>query len=128
MSGSVSRWLGGTDALGEIAERLARVQIENRPATDVIAIYDDRDTLLYCDPPYVHEARGDRKVYGFEMSRDEHLELAAILDNCKSKTALSGYRCELMDDLYGHWRRHDAPVKNCHATKTPRRECLWTNY
>ncbi len=32
MSGAISRWLGGIDVLSEIAERLIRVQIENRPA------------------------------------------------------------------------------------------------
>ena len=36
MSGVVSRWLGGVDGLSDIAERLMRVQIENRPALDVI--------------------------------------------------------------------------------------------
>ena len=37
--------------------RLLRVQIENRPATDVIALYDDKETLFYCDPPYPHDSR-----------------------------------------------------------------------
>lgn len=47
----MSRWLGGVEALPEIAERLARVQIENRPALDIVKIYDDKNTLFYCDPP-----------------------------------------------------------------------------
>ena len=47
MSGVVSRWLGGVDALDEIAQRLIRVQIENRPAVDVIQLYDSRKTLFY---------------------------------------------------------------------------------
>ena len=51
MSGVISRWLGGVQALPEIAERLLRVQIENRPAVDVIWLYDSPDTLFYCDPP-----------------------------------------------------------------------------
>ena len=51
MSGVVSRWLGGVDALDEIAQRLIRVQIENRPAVDVIQLYDNHKTLFYCDPP-----------------------------------------------------------------------------
>jgi DNA adenine methylase len=68
MSGVVSRWLGGVEALPEIAERLLRVQIENRPALDVIRLYDEADTLFYCDPPYVHDTRGDDKAYGHEMT------------------------------------------------------------
>lgn len=68
MSGVVSRWLGGVEGLPELAERLLRVQIENRPAIDVIRLYDGPNTLFYCDPPYVHTTRGDAKAYGFEMN------------------------------------------------------------
>lgn len=46
MSGVVSRWLGGVDALDDIAQRLIRVQIENRPAVDVIRLYDSVNTLF----------------------------------------------------------------------------------
>ena len=79
MSGVVSRWLGGVEALPEIAERLLRVQIENRPALDIIRLYDDPNTLFYCDPPYVHETRGDNKAYGHEMNDWAHRRLAETL-------------------------------------------------
>jgi DNA adenine methylase len=47
MSGAVSRWLGGIDLLPDIAQRLLRVQIENRPAIEVIRLYDSpRDIVL----------------------------------------------------------------------------------
>jgi len=128
MSGVISRWLGGIDALADIAERLLRVQIENRPAKDVIRLYDDTDTLFYCDPPYLHETRGDDKAYGFEMDREQHSELAALLHHCKGKVAVSGYRCDSMDQLWKDWRRFDAPVKHCHSIKKLRQECLWMNY
>ena len=62
--------------LPEIALRLLRVQIENRPATEVIDLYDAPGTLFYCDPPYVHASRGDSKAYGFEMTDDDHRHLA----------------------------------------------------
>lgn len=128
MSGVISRWLGAVEDLPAIALRLLRVQIENRPAVEVIRLYDDRDTLFYCDPPYVHAARSDRRAYGYEMSDEEHRELARLLGTIRGKAAVSGYRCELMDELYKGWRRHDAPAKNCHSVKKPRREALWTNY
>jgi len=111
MSGVVSRWLGSVDDLPEIASRLLRVQIENRPAIDVIRLYDDERTLFYCDPPYPHASRGDAKAYAFEMSDTDHEELAQALSACKGKVAISGYRCELMDSLYHEWRRHDADEK-----------------
>lgn len=128
MSGVVSRWFGGVASLDDIGERLLRVQIENRPAIEFIRLYDGPGTLFYCDPPYLHATRGDSKAYRFEMEEDEHRELAGILKDCRGKVAVSGYRCELMDELYKDWKRFDAPVKKCHSIKKPRQECLWMNY
>lgn len=128
MSGVVSRWLGSVEALPEIAERLLRVQIENRPAADVIKLYDDRATLFYCDPPYLHSTRGDSKAYGYEMAENEHRELAELLCTIKGKVAISGYRNKLMDELYKRWHRFDAPEKHCHSIKQVRQESLWMNY
>lgn len=128
MSGVVSRWLGGVVALPDICARLLRVQIENRPALDVIRLYDKKDTLFYCDPPYLHTTRGDSKAYGFEMDEGEHIALAACLQKCKGKVALSGYRNALMDKLYKGWRRFDAPLRMAHSIKQVRQECVWMNY
>jgi len=128
MSGVVSRWLGGVEALDDIAARLLRVQIENRPAVDFIRLYDGAETLFYCDPPYLHSTRGDAKAYGFEMDTPAHLELANALHACRGKAAISGYRCDEMDTWYRQWRRFDAPVKHCHSIKKLRWESLWMNF
>jgi len=128
MSGVISRWLGSVDMLPYIAERLIRVQIENRTATEVINLYDDKSTLFYCDPPYPHASRGDDKAYGNEMSDDEHTELARVLHRIKGKSAISGYRCDLMDTLFRDFKRYDASPKLCHSVKKTRREALWVNY
>lgn len=128
MAGAVSRWLGGIDGLADIAQRLLRVQIENRPAIEIIRLYDSRDTLFYCDPPYPHETRGDSKAYEFEMTEQGHTQLAEVLSAVQGKVAISGYRCSLMDRLYPGWRVTEAGAKNCHSVKTPRTEALWTNY
>jgi DNA adenine methylase len=116
------------EALPEIVERLLRVQIENRPAVDVVRLYDSPGTLFYCDPPYPHESRGDSKAYAFEMSDDEHREFAQVLHRIRGKAAVSGYRCALMDSLYGGWRRVESPPKKCHSVKQSRTEALWMNY
>lgn len=130
MSGVISRWLGGIEDLTFIAERLLRVQIENRPAVDVIQLYDSKDTLFYCDPPYVHDTRGDTKSYGYEMSDDEHRRLATILNCVKGRVAISNYQCKLMDELYpaSRWKKHLSPLKTIHSTKDKRQEVLWANY
>jgi DNA adenine methylase len=128
MSGVVSRWLGGVEALPDIAQRLLRVQIENRPALEVIDLYDEKGTLFYCDPPYVHDARGDSKAYGYEMTDNEHRAFANRLHGIKGKAAVSGYRCDLYDDIFKNWRCIVAPMKHCHSIKKPRQEVLWVNY
>ena len=130
MSGVISRWFGAIDQLPYIAERLLRVQIENRPALEVIKLYDSDDTLFYCDPPYIHDTRGDSKAYKYEMSDYDHKELSEILNSVKGKVAISNYDSAYMDKLYPppKWKKIYAPIKTNHSTKGKRREVLWVNY
>lgn len=128
MAGAVSRWLGSVEGLSEIAQRLLRVQIENRPAIEVINRYDSPETLFYCDPPYPHESRSDLCAYKYEMTDKEHVELAEVLLNVKGKVALSSYRCELMDELYKDWECIEGPLKTINSSKGKRTEVLYVNY
>lgn len=130
MSGVVSRWLGGIEQLDYIAERFLRVQIENRPAIELIKLYDSEETLFYCDPPYLHETRCDKNAYGFEMTDNMHKELAETLNSVKGKVALSNYDCDLMDKLYPRkkWKKIYSPEKTIHSTKDKRQEVLWVNF
>jgi DNA adenine methylase len=130
MSAAVSRWLGAVESLPEIASRLLRVQIENRPASEVIMIYDSPNTLFYCDPPYVHDTRVDRRMYDGEMTNADHEALSRLLDGVQGKVAISNYSCELMDDLYPapRWRKYITVERTIHSTKAKRIEGLWVNY
>lgn len=128
MSGSVSRWLGSVEGLPEIVQRLQRVQIENAPAVEVIQRYDTVDTVFYVDPPYVHSARGDSVAYGYEMTDEDHENLAHVLQAVRGRVVLSGYRTSLYDHLYANWRRVDAEERNCHSVRKPRRESAWLNF
>lgn len=130
MSGVVSRWLGGVSALDSIAQRLMRVQIENRPAIDIFSLYDSPQTLFYCDPPYLHKTRGDRKAYAFEMDESQYYEFAKVVNKCKGKIAISGYDHPLMDEMFptDRWRKTKGQTKTIHSTKDTRQEVLWTNY
>ena len=135
MAGAVSRWLGSVEGLSEIVQRLLRVQIENDDALAVIQRYDSPDTLFYCDPPYIHDARTDANAYAYEMTDMQHIDLAALLHKVQGRVALSGYPCPLMDELYGDWQRLESPTKKSHSTNTradaqkqDRTEYLWINY
>lgn len=130
MSGVVSRWLGGVENLEFIAERLLRVQIENRPAVELIQLYDSNETLFYCDPPYIHKTRGDTNAYGYEMTDGQHRELANTLNAVKGLVAISNYDDSLMEELYPapKWKKYYSSVKTIHSTKDKRQEVLWVNY
>lgn len=128
MAGAVSRWLGSVEGLAEIAQRLLRVQIENAPAIEVILRYDSPETLFYCDPPYPHDSRGDKKAYAYEMTDLEHRRLAEVLHSVKGKVALSSYESNLMTQLYADWLCIEAPLRTIHSVKQQRRELLWVNY
>ena len=130
MSGVVSRWLGGVEALDAIAARLIRVQIENRPALEVIRLYDSPTTLFYCDPPYLHETRGDSKAYQFEMTEEDHCLFADVVNQCTGKVAVSGYDHPMMNEIFpqSKWFKVFGKEKTIHSTKGTRQEVLWLNY
>lgn len=115
--------------LFELADRLRRVQIENRPAIETIERHDHEDALFYCDPPYPHDARAESstKAYRFEMEDEDHRELSEVLHACDAKVAISSYRCDLTGEMYGNWNRIDVDHM-AHSGKSPREESLWLNY
>jgi len=131
MAGAVSRWLGSVEGLDEVALRLLRVQIEYDDAGAVIQRYDSSETLFYCDPPYPIAARSRGGVYRYEMSDQQHQELAELLSSIKGKAAVSGYHCALLNDLYAKWNVHEEGAKRAgtaHLGSRERSEVLWTNY
>lgn len=134
MADVVSGYLSAIDEqLPAIIERLRSVEIISRPAIEVIQKWDSPNTLIYCDPPYVHDtrAKGSRDLYGVELSADDHRELASVLHACTSKVVLSGYPSPLYNELYGSWRTVRINVSN-HAASGPSKskmeEVLWLNW
>lgn len=129
MPQGVSRFISKVDMLPEIAKRIRQIQIENYPALRVLELYDSPETLFFCDPPYPHESRTKHNIYKYEMSEKDHRELAARLNGVKGMVAVSGYDCDLMNELYGGWRVHKEKVKQVNYNgPSTRQEVLWTNY
>ena len=65
-------WCKIPEKIMEAAERLRGVQIENRPAVEVIRKFNFENVLIYCDPPYVLSTRC-RKQYRHEMTYGRQL-------------------------------------------------------
>ena len=124
-------WMRYPDRIAAVASRLTGVVIENRPALEVIAKMDAKadapEVLYYGDPPYVHDTRQPgshwQRAYKFEMTDDDHRELAAVLHSVKGMVVVSGYPSELYDEIYGDWER---VTKTAHIEGAQTRtECLW---
>jgi DNA adenine methylase len=106
-------WAGWPEQVPAYVERLRGITIENRPALEVIAQQDDPTTLFYLDPPYPlttrTSARGrshSERAYHFNMTDDDHRELAEVLHGIQGKAVVSGYACRLYDEeLFPDWKR-----------------------
>ena len=111
--------------LVEAAKRLKEVQIENRPALDLIRRFNRDNVLIYADPPYLMETRCCEQ-YRYEMSEQDHLDLLDALRQHKGAVILSGYPSEMYDRELKGWRRVGTRAYNQNADK--RTEVLWCNF
>lgn len=90
------------NTIAEIAEVLKEAQIENIDAVELICRYNDEDTLIYCDPPYLQDLR-KKFIYAHEMKNDKHIELLKALKKSNSKIIISGYDNELYNQELNGW-------------------------
>ncbi|NGQ95033.1 DNA adenine methylase [Brevibacillus sp. SYP-B805] len=107
-----------------VSERLKEVQIENQPAIKIIERYRYPGVFIYADPPYVLSTRSNR-MYRYEMTDDDHMELLEILDKHPGPVMLSGYANPLYDERLKHWRREE--IKGFADRGKPRTEVVWIN-
>lgn len=109
----------------EAAERLKAVQIENRPALEVIQKFNHDNVLIYADPPYLMSTRNCRQ-YQSEMDEQDHVQLLDALKQHKGAVILSGYPSEMYDRELVGWNRITRKSYNqAHAQRT---EVLWCNF
>jgi DNA adenine methylase len=118
-------WVNYPNQIEAFTDRLRGVVIESRPAVQVILQHDQPDCLHYVDPPYVHTTRSQRQDhnYQYEMTDQEHRDLAGVLHSVKGMVVLSGYASDLYSELYGDWYN---VTRLAHADGArARTECLW---
>lgn len=118
-------WCETPENIMVAAERLREVQIENRPAVEVIARFNSPKVLIYADPPYVLSTR-TRKQYCHEMTDVDHRDLLDALLAHKGPVLLSGYDNPLYSDALKGWHREERPERT--QTDGARTESLWMNF
>lgn len=113
------------DAVVECCERLKDAQIENIDALTLIERYNNKDTLIYLDPPYLRSLRKSN-MYKCEMSDEQHIEMLRLIKKSKSKIILSGYDNDLYNSELFNWvtaEKETTAQMGLHRT-----EKLWMNF
>ena len=123
---AVRYWNELPGSIAEMAARLKQVQIENRPALELIEAYDYENVLMYLDPPYVLSTRRGRKQYKHEMTDQDHIDLLEEVTSSKAKVMISGYDCEVYDFFLGSWKKLQIAART--QDNRRRTETLWMNY
>lgn len=122
---AVRNWNELPDILEDMASRLKAVQIENRPALELIKAFNHERVLIYADPPYILSTR-NRRQYRHEMTDDDHCELLEMLCRSKAMVMISGYDCDLYDTYLNGWRKEQIRTKTHNGSD--RTETIWMNY
>lgn len=131
IGGTACRWAGITDSIEAATARLRgsttnMVQIEHMDALRLIERYDNKDVLMYLDPPYVLSARKSGKLYRHEMDDAAHIRLLELITRSKASIVLSGYRSELYDNALQGWHRFTTMSQTISTAMAE--ETIWLNY
>lgn len=118
-------WGQMPELICQAAERLRGVQIENRPALELISRFNFPNVLIYADPPYLLSTRR-AKQYRCEMTDEDHYELLDVLKAHKGPVLLSGYDSEIYNNALKGWCRDETVALT--QTSGHRREVLWMNF
>lgn len=122
---AVDFWNSMPRLIIDAAQRLKHVQVENRPAIDLIKKYNHDNVLIYADPPYLLSTRGG-KQYRYEMTEYDHVQLLEALIRHKGYVILSGYESDLYNTALKGWQT--VKMKSYNQNREPRTECLWMNF
>ena len=121
----VDSWNKMPYTLAQAALRLKQVQIENRPALELIRRFNYHNVLIYADPPYLMNTRCG-KQYRCEMNEQDHLDLLSAVCDHKGFAMISGYPSEMYDRELRGWEKYQRKSYNQNADE--RTEVVWCNF
>ena len=119
--------------IAPLAERMASVRLDHRPAIDILARWQNEPrAITYLDPPYI---QGGAAYPSGDLA--DHQAHAELLLAQNGRVLVSGYRGDWhqLDDA--GWHRHEltvlSPIAAAMTASNPdadptRIECVWTNY
>ena len=120
-----AQWAELPETVMQLCGRLKEAQIENVDALTLIERYNDPQTLLYLDPPYMQGLR-KRGMYKYEMTDSDHVRLLELIKKSRSKICLSAYDNELYNAELKDW--NTAEIATIAQMGKHRVEKLYMNY
>jgi len=130
MSKSVSDFLSAIDRLPELHDRLSKIIVTNMDGMKLIRKFNRENVFMYCDPPYEQSTRTSTR-YNVDMDRAAHVDFLEAVIESKSKILISGYHCDLYDQLMDNgFQRVSFEVKTIDGNFKPKTktEYLYYNY
>ena len=83
--------------------------------------------FVYSDPPYLFHTRKQKdRLYKFEYTFLQHVELLDILLTLPCPVMVSGYQSEIYDDILTGWRKET--IQTVTRGGTLATEVIWMNY
>lgn len=126
---TVSRWNNAIIKLYKVADVIrTNFQIINSSYDSCIDRLDFDKAFFYADPPYSKQSRKSFNDYKFEFSDEDHFNLSEKLHSINGLAMVSGYDCELMNELYKDWRKVKFQVKKNNIRSGDVQEVVWMNY
>lgn len=116
-------------------KRLENVILLNEDFRTVLNKYNDSDTFIYLDPPYLFSTRSKNILYNYEMSDKDHEELLDLCLKNKSKILITGYKNELYKTKLKEWNCNKkkviismACIRRTNGIRKINTEFMWYNY
>lgn len=131
--GEINAWETMIKKLPEIAERVKNTTILCIDVFEFIKNWEEEDTLIYLDPPYLPSTRekNSTNAYAHEMSEEDHVRLLESIQNARGKIIISGYSSSLYKKYLKNWRCESKKIVNHSSqekTKKTKTEFIWANY
>ncbi len=122
-------WTDMYSRIGQASMRLKGAQIETMDATKLLTQTNDKDTLIYCDPPYV-KSKLVSEHYANDFTDQQHEDLLNALLQHKGPVLVSGYMSDLYADALSEWYtvKKDTKVGITSEKKSDREEIVWCNF
>lgn len=115
-------WQSTIENLSLISKRIKEVYVLKESAFKIIEIFNEKNSIIYCNPPYLYETNTSKKVYQSDMETDQHIELSHLLNVFKGNVIISGVSSPLYKRLYKGWKTEK---KKCVGGKI---EVIWKNF